>query len=321
MTGRAILVAGVLLALVSTGCITLDLVPTRTDLRETVVRGERGPKILLLDIDGVISEADEEPFFGTGRESTVARVREQLDRARKDDEVRAVLVRIDTPGGSATASELVYREILRFKRDRQVPVAAQLMGTATSGGYYVAMSADLVAAHSTTVTGSIGVIFLGINVSGLMEKLGIENQTITAGPHKDAGSPLRPMTREEREHFQQVIDHLHDRFKEVVVAGRPGLDEAAVETLADGSIFSAPQALEKGLVDRIGTLEETIDWLEQRTGSAETRVVSYHRSREWRRNLYTAPPSGGPVIRLDLGSILGPLQKPGFHYLWWPGAR
>jgi protease-4 len=321
MTGRALLAGSIAIALASTGCVNFILAPRRADLQESVVYGERGPKIVLIDVDGVITEAEEERAFGPDRESSVARVREQLDRAREDSEVKAVLIRIDTPGGSATASELVYREILGFKRERGVPVAAQLMGTATSGGYYVAMAADRVAAHPTTVTGSIGVVFLGIELSGLMGKLGIENQTITAGPHKDAGSPLRPMTAEEREHFQQVLDHLHARFQDVVVTGRPGLDAAAVAAVSDGSIFSAPQALEKGLVDEIGTIEETVDWLEERIGSAETRVVSYHRPREWRRNFYNAAPTGPPAVQLDLGSVLGSLQRPGFHYLWWPGAR
>jgi protease-4 len=259
-------------------------------------------------------------MLGPGRESTVARVREQLDRARRDKHVRAVVLRIDTPGGSVTASDIVYSEIERFKRDRSVPLVAQLMGTATSGGYYIAMAADEVVAHPTTVTGSIGVIFLGVNFSGLMEKLGIKNQTITAGVHKDAGSPLRAMTPDERAHFQSVIDDLHERFREVVAAGRPKLDAATIEILADGRIYSASQALENGLVDRVASLDETLDSVKESLGEDEVRVVRYHRPREWRRNIYTEPPSSPPVLRIDWTPLLGPFDEPGFHYLWWPGG-
>lgn len=315
-------VVGLVLGTAGTGCVTLSVFDgTPSPLVETVVYGERGPKIVLLEIDGVITESSEGGGLLTARrESTVARVREQLDRARKERSLAAVLLRIDTPGGGATASELVYQEVLRFKEEKDVPVVAQLMGTATSGGYYVAMAADEVVAHPTTVTGSIGVIFLGLNFSGLMEKLGIEDQTLTAGRYKDAGSPLRPMKPAERAQLQGIIDDLHVRFQDVVVKGRPALDAAQVETLADGRLYSAPQALANGLVDRIATLEETVDALEQETGNEETRVVSYHRRREWRRNLYTQS-GGAPVIRLDLGPLLGAFQTPGFHYLWWPATE
>ncbi|MCZ6464154.1 MAG: signal peptide peptidase SppA [Proteobacteria bacterium] len=323
-------VVGFTLCWGSTGCITLNVFDGGPSaLTETVVFGEKGPKILMLEIDGVITESpDRGSWLSAGQESTVARVREQLDAARKERSLVAVLLRIDSPGGGATASELVYREILNFKKEKGVPVVAQLMGTATSGGYYVAMAADEVVAHPTTVTGSIGVIFLGINLSGLMEKLGIEDQTITAGRYKDTGSPLRPMKPDEREQLQGIIDDLHARFREVVVTGRPELDAASVETLADGRIYSARQAVANGLVDRIATLEETVEALEERTGNEHTRVISYHRRREWRRNLYTKVQQPGapvisPVIRLDLGPLLGPFayQGPGFHYLWWPGAQ
>ncbi|MEE8580681.1 MAG: signal peptide peptidase SppA [Myxococcota bacterium] len=319
---RAIGTAPVLLlALLCSGCITIHIpIGGRAELQETVVYGSHGPKIVLIEIDGVITEADEPGFLGTGRESSVARVREQLDMARRDSEVRAILLRINSPGGTAQASELVYREVLDFKREKNVPVVAQLMGVATSGGYYVAMAADQIVAHPTTVTGSIGVIFVGVNLSGLMQKLGIQDQTFTAGAHKDAGSPLRPMRAEERTHLQSVLDDLHARFREVVALGRPKLDAAGVEKLADGRIYSASQALENGLVDVLGGIDDSIEYLQARSGLAQVRVVSYHRPQEWRRNFYTAAPRT-PVIKLDLTGLLGAMPAPGFHYLWWPSGR
>ena len=215
---------------------------------------------------------------------------------------------------------------MRFKQQRDIPIVAHLLGMATSGGYYVAMAADQVVAEPTTVTGSIGVIFVGVNFAGLMESWGIEDQTIAAGAHKDAGSPLRRMTREERRIFEGVVEDLHDRFQQVVTEGRPKLDRLRVEALADGRIYSATQALENGLVDQIGSLEDSIAQLEKKLGVSESVVVSYHRPHEWRENLYTQAPVPFPAAHssvrggLDPSLVLGAMT-PGFHYLWWPGAR
>jgi len=300
-------------------------------LSESIVRGDAGPKILIIDIDGVIAGASATDWFLGGEEiGMVARVREMLDLARADDEVKALLLRIDSPGGTVTASEQVYSEIMRFKKERRIPVIAQLLGTAASGGYYVAMAADEVQAHPTTVTGSIGVIFSSMNVVGLMEKLGIEDQTITGGEFKDAGSPYRRLNAEERAQLQSIVDDLHTRFKEVVSLGRPGLGSEDVARLAEGQIFSAPQALKNGLVDRIGTLEEAVRLIEVKIGVDRSRVVAYHRPNEVRRNLYmktpgTSPARAGlagpstslaPLSQMGLSRLL---SRPGFHYLWWPG--
>jgi protease-4 len=206
-----------------------------------------------------------------------------------------------------------------------VPVIAHFMGMATSGGYYVAMAADEIVAEPTNVTGSIGVILVGVDVSGLMEKFGVTDQTITGGRLKDAGSPLRTMTPEERAIFQSVIDDLHARFRTVVAAGRPKLSEDRVLALSDGRIFSAPQALENGLIDSVGSIDETVDKIERRLGVSEAVVVTYHRRGESRRNLYTRSPSSPPgagrmLLEQSAGAGLAGILMPGFHYLWWPGA-
>jgi protease-4 len=308
------------LAPLVTACISLDLpggVPQ--PLVETTVFGESGPKILMLQIDGVLNDEPDSTWYGTRRESPVARMREELDRARRDRSIAALLLRIDTPGGTVTASDLLYQEIQRFKQERGLPVIAQLMGMATSGGYYVAMSADTVVAHPTTVTGSIGVLFAGVNLSGLMAKFGVADQTLTSGPYKDAGSPLRPMRPEERAQIQSVIDDMYQRFLEVVRQGRPQLDPAAIARLADGRIYSAPQALANGLVDKVGDVEEAVAVARTRAGIAEARVVTYHRPREFRRNLFTA---AAPV---EPSHVEWPLPRfhlpqPAFLYLWAPSG-
>ncbi len=330
---RAWLFPFLLIAVATTaGCLTIDVLGgggEQAALVETVVRGRAGSKILLLDIDGVIGDTGfADSFLGGSALGTTARVVEILDRARRDDEIAALLLRIDSPGGTATASEQVYEEILRYKTERRIPVFAQFLGTATSGAYYVAMAADTIQAHPTTVTGSIGVIFTSVSFAGLMEKLGVEDQTITGGEFKDAGSPLRRLTDPERAQLQAIVDDLHARFREIVVRGRPKLSQAEVAAIATGQVFSARQALAKGLVDQVGSLEDAVRALERRLGVTQSRVVAYHRPREIRRNLYTRA-SVAPRVEGALGPMTQALAlqrldrvfgEPGFHYVWWPGV-
>ena len=318
---RIAFVTGLTLALGLTGCVRIQLSRGLPDpLEERLLQGERGPKILLVKIDGVISRkpSGRGGIFRRSDENPVSRVREELDTARADPEVRALLLRIDSPGGTASASDAVYSEILRFKEERGVPVVAHFVGTAASGGYYVAMAADHVVAHPTSVTGSIGVIFISVNVAGLMEKLGIENQTLVAGRHKDAGSPLRRMRGSERKHLQSIVDDLHLYFQGVVLSGRPQLDAARVAKLSDGRIFSARQALEAGLVDELGGLDDAVAVAKRRAGLTEARVVSYHRPDEYENNLYTQAELPRR-LRIELPAPFDWLSQPGFYFLWTPG--
>lgn len=316
---RALRRAPFALSLALVACVQLQLGGPPRPLEETVVHGKAGPKILLVEIGGVISEEPpERELFGPEPENMVARVREELDRAREDPQVRALVLRIHSPGGTATASDLVYGEIQRFKREREVPVVAQLMGIATSGGYYVAMAADVIVAHPTTVTGSIGVRFVNVSMAGLLEKLGIEDQTLTAGAHKDAGSPLRRMTPEERQHLQSVLDDLYARFTQVVAAGRPNLPPGELARIADGSLYSAPQALRLGLVDAIGDLEESVARAQRAAGLESARVVRYHRPREYVNNLFTRAVPSAPVLRVELPGSAALAPRPGFYFLWAP---
>ncbi len=309
-----------------TGCIQVSFpLGGPSPLRESVVDGKRGPKIVMIEIDGAIRDADEPGTLGIGtREGTVSRVRQELELARQDDEVKALLLRITTPGGTVTASDIVFREITRFKQERNVPVVAQLMGLATSGGYYVAMSADTIYANPTTLTGSIGVIFVSVNFAGLMEKLGVEDQTIVSAPRKDTGSVLRRMRPEERAQLKGVIEQLSSRFQDVVAQGRPNLSRERIHELADGRVYTAEEAKEAGLVDAIGYLEDGIAETKRRAGLSEARVVTYHRGREVRENIYSevTPPArlalGGPDL---VASLLPPVRGPAFLYLWWPAVE
>jgi protease-4 len=322
MPRRAHAFASALLLLVGAAACSLNLgaFGPIQPLEETVVLGESGPKIALLELQGVLAEDRRGSPLGFDRPGLLAETREMLDRAAEDDDVAALLLRINSPGGTVSASEAIHHEIARWRDKTGRPVVAFFQGTATSGGYYVAMTADTLIAQPGTVTGSIGVVMVNLNVAGLLEKVGVADQTFKSGTFKDTGSPLREMRPEERELLQKVVDDLHARFKEVVLDGRPEFTAEKLATLADGRIFTARQAEEVGLIDRVGYLEDAVDALEDRLGVEESQLVVYHRPNEYRTNAFSRPAAPEPVVDVDVLSFgAGPLPA-GFYYLWPPAA-
>jgi len=315
-------VAALAIALAASACLNVEipLFSGGGDLHERLLRGERGPKILLVDLSGTLGLRAPSRLLGLpGAESPIARLREELDRARRDDEIAALVLRIDSPGGTVIASEILHGEVERWKRETGRPVVAQLMGVAASGGYYVAMAADRVQAYPATITGSIGVIMLGFNASGLMEKVGVGYQTFTSGAFKDAGSPFRAMSEPEREQLGSVVKDLFAGFLDVVGRGRPKLTREEIERLADGRIYSARQALASGLIDGIGDLEQTIALAEQAAGvTGDARLVVYRRPGERWENLFSAA-SASLTTESAAAQLRGAFSESSFLY-WWPGA-
>jgi protease IV len=326
---RVRLLLGLCLCLASTGCVLYSPIDLGSlagpgELRETVVEGTSGPKLVLVEISGTISDQeDRAPFALAERPSIVAETKSVLDRAGDDSDVAGLILRINSPGGSVSASDTLYHEIAAWKADNKKPVIAFFDGLAASGAYYLAMAADRLVAHPAAVTGSIGVVMPGFNIAGLMKKYGVADQTLTSGPYKDAGSMLRDMRPEERAQLQSVIDDLYLRFREVVASGRPGLDAEKIQKLADGRVYSARQALAAGLVDQIGYLDDAIGELKKRAKATDVRVVSYHRSSQTRENIYSlaARPTELSLEALQaalLQSLRSGELGPGFYYLWPP---
>lgn len=319
-----ILIAGTLVGCAPTG-FKIEPVPVDRTLEEEVLIDDGGlglPKVLVVDVDGVLLNSRGMSLFAE-KEHPVSLFVEKLEKAAKDDRVRAVILRINSPGGSVTASDLMYSEMLHFKRrtNGERPIVAVLMDVAASGGYYLACGADEIVAHRTTVTGSIGVIMQMINFSGTMTKIGVTSDAIISGKMKDAGSPLRKMTPEEREVFQELVNQFYGQFVKVVAAGRPKLDEAKVRKLADGRVYSAQQALELGFVDRIGTLRDAVSGVKGQIGANKVRVVTYKRPLGWKPNLYAEAPAGPPqtnLLNIELPESW-PHPTPQFMYLWAPG--
>lgn len=303
-------------------CFSIPVMERERSLGETVVSGEGKDKILLIDISGVISTKERGGMLPFQKESSiVSRVREELKKAARDKRIKGLILRINSPGGTATASDIIYREINRFKEEKRIPVIACIMELAASGGYYVAVSADTIIAHPTSVTGSIGVIALKLNIKGLMEKIGIENETLTAGDKKDFLSPLRPMTKEEREIIQNMLNDLHERFMNIVAKGRRDLNMEQVRVLADGRIFIAEKALEKKLVDEIGYLDDAVELVKKRAGIDEAKVIVYNRPYSYKNNIYSRMMNSDfkniNMVNVDLGGLVSDMGLR-FMYLWLP---
>ena len=309
------------------GCISQpSLLPSTGPLKESKVSGDGDAKVLMIDISGLLTSAKPSGFVEQllDRPSLPARLQEELIKAGEDKQVKAIVLRINSPGGTVTASDILYHEIRQFKEKHDIPVVASIVDLGTSGGYYLAAAADEILVHPSTITGSIGVIMVTLNAQGLLEKIGVEPRAITSGPNKSMGAPYRAMTEEELAIFQGVIDSMYDRFVEVVKTGRPSLSEDEIRRLADGRIYTASQARDAGLVDDIGYLEDAIDLAKKKAGLVDASVVTYHRAGGYKNNIYSSVMAGGVDIqrlpRLDSSSLMSLLNggTPKFMYIWMP---
>jgi len=201
----------------------------------------KGDKVAVLPITGVIADPD----------ATI----DQLKKFAKDGSVKAIVLRINSPGGGVGPSQEIYAEVRKLKDKK--PVVASMGAVAASGGYYIACGSRKIYANPGTITGSIGVIMQFVNVKDLIEKIGVKGFVVKSGALKDAGSPLRDMTPEERLYLQSVIDNVHGQFVHAVAEGRR-LDVEAVRQIADGRVFTGEQAKALGLVDVLGGQEDAV---------------------------------------------------------------
>jgi len=304
--------ASILLTALS-GCafIKVSLMPEVQPLEERVLSGEGKDKIVLMDITGVItSEEGSSAIGGTKKPGMLAEMREGFDRARKDRNVKAVVLRINSPGGGVTASDTLYHEIKKFKMETGVKVIAHFLDAGTSGAYYAALASDRITAQPTTITGSIGVIMLRIDATGLMQKIGVQTLEISSGEKKGMGSPFRPVSAEEKKIFQAMIDSLYGRFVGVIADERKMAPER-VRQFADGRIYTSQEAKDAGLIDDIGYLDDAFVQARKLANLERATIVTYQRPGEYRPNIYSMN-----VININFGDLAGPGVK--LAYLWWP---
>jgi protease-4 len=260
--------------------------------------GDGREKIALVEISGQIMDSRD--------------IVRQLSKYRRDDDIKAILLRIDSPGGAVAPSQEIYDEVLRVRADNK-KIYASMGSLAASGGYYIAVAADRIFANPGTLTGSIGVIMAFGNAEKLMEKIGLEPQVVKSGKYKDVGSPARRMTAEERVYLQRVVDDVHQQFIDAVAQGR-NMTTKEARKLADGRVFTGRQALELKMVDEMGGLEDVIVKLGEAVGiEGKPKVV-------WEE------PQKGFMEWIMQGSIPKefkanwmPSQFPSLQFLWSPG--
>jgi protease-4 len=319
-------VFSILFMLICSSCVppNIRLYPSSADpLREFTLQGKEKGKLLVISIRGVISDAPKEQLFRS-KPSMVQEFVSQLRRAEKDEQIKAVLLKIDSPGGSVIASDILYNEIEAFKKRTGVKVIVAMMGIAASGGYYISLPADFIVAHPGTITGSIGVIFLRPQVYGLMDKIGLDVEVNKSGKNKDMGSPFRPSTVEEEKILQRLTDQLAKQFLDKVVLHRK-LDSNTLSEIATARIFLADEALKLGLVDKIGYLNDAIVEARKLAGLPEnSKVIVYRRIEYPDDNLYNTSTTrlegrSLSLISLGLPGSLSGLQT-GVYYLWSPAV-
>lgn len=244
---------------------------------EIIEEGDMLSKIAVLSINGVIQDTgDAESFF----ESPLYNHRsfmEQLDYVKEADDVKAIILQVNSPGGGVVESAQIHDKIKEIQKETKKPIYVSMGSMAASGGYYVSAPADKIFASPETLTGSLGVIMQGVNYAGLAEKYGVEFTTIKSGPYKDIMSPSRPMTEDEREILQSMIDNSYEGFVKVISEGRD-MSVERVKEIADGRIYDGRQAKQLKLIDGFGYLEDVIENVRKDEKLGDATVVKYTES-------------------------------------------
>ncbi|KPA19253.1 Signal peptide peptidase SppA, 36K type [Candidatus Magnetomorum sp. HK-1] len=291
-------------------------------LIEQTIMGYGKDKIAVIPITGFISESPAEKFMYT-QPGTVQEIKSQLILAEKDPRVKAVLLKINSPGGTTTASDIIYNELINFKKRTGKKVISIFMDVAASGGYYVALPSDAIVAHPTTITGSIGVVMFSLQLKKLMEKIGVEMQVSKSGINKDMGSPFRIPSKVEKQLLQDLTRQLGDRFLSLVKKHRKTTPNDAKQ-IATARIFSAKDAKKLGLVDQIGYINDALLLAQKISGLPKnSRVIMYRRVSFPNDNIYNNisakqfSQQSFSLINFELPGHLGELND-GFYYLWAP---
>ncbi|MEM9346023.1 MAG: signal peptide peptidase SppA [Planctomycetota bacterium] len=299
--------------------VTTVIEPAQTRVRD---------RVAVIDVTGMILNARIPGLLSDG-ENPVSVFHEQLARAAKDKHTKAVVLRLNTPGGAVAASDMMYREVLDFKKQTGKPVVVVMMDVAASGGYYLACAGDYLIAYPSTVTASIGVIFQTVSLQPALSSIGIQTEAITSGPNKDAGSPLSELTDGHRAVYQSMVDTFYEDFTGIVREARPGISGADFKEVTDGRVVTGRRALEVGLVDALGDLDDAFVKAKELAGLTDASMVRYHRPLEYVGSPYASsdnrqPKAGSTQVNLlqfNVDGTLGGLPSSCFYYVWLPGVR
>jgi protease-4 len=292
----------------------------REPLMEKVVEPAKNgstAKIVKIDLEGVISSMGEEGIFSSALPS-VDGIKRALEQAMEDVEVKAIVLRVNSPGGEVTASDIIYHAVRKAAEKK--PVVVYMDSVAASGGYYVACGATKVIASETTLTASIGVIMESFSYHELFGKVGLGTQTFTSGAFKDTLSGARPMREDEKAYVQSLVNEMYDRFLGIVSEARKVPKDVLKNGVADGRVVTGRQALEAKLVDQIGYIEDAYALARELGKAADASVVKYHSQPTLMSALGLSASAGRPAapakIELDLtGGVLPKLQPGMLYYL------
>ena len=293
--------------------------PLRKFGEKTVVNGTAagGAKIVQIDLDGIISSMSSEGLFFEALPD-MHTIKRQIEQAVADANVKAIVLRINSPGGEVTASDVLYNTVKKAAATK--PVIVHMDSMAASGGYYVACGATKIVASETTLTASIGVIIETLNYSDLFGKVGLGMQTFTSGAFKDSLSGARPMRDDEKAYVQNLVNQMYERFLGIVSEARKVPADQLRNTVADGRVVTGREALAAKLVDQIGYIEDAYTLARDLGKAADAPVVRYHRESGFLETLLeAAKPGNAPraSTRLELsvgGTPMMPRLQPGVPY-------
>jgi protease-4 len=280
---------------------------------ENLVSGSGTSKIVQLFVQGAITG---EPN-ASGMPSMTEILAEQLRRVEEDISVKALVLRIDSPGGEVVATDEIHSRLLRLKQVRHLPIVVSMGSTAASGGYYLATAGDAIFANPNTLTGSLGVIFNLFNYNEAAAKLGVQQYAIKSGRFKDIGSPARPLTEPERQIFQTLVNDSYNKFVEVIVQGRK-LSPERVREIADGRVYSGEQAKRLGLIDQFGDLEDATQHALSLSGDQEALVIRYADQLSLSKLLFSMKQHWSNPDPLGLSRILERQSSPRLLYQFMP---
>lgn len=288
------------------------------DYVETVLEsGDFSKRIAVLTVDGVIQNTGEaSSFFGVAGYNHQFFM-QQLEMVKADDSIRAVVLQVDSPGGGVVESAQIYDKLREIQEEVDIPIYVSMGSMAASGGYYIAASADKIFLNKETLTGSIGVIMESVNYGKLAEKYGVDFVTIKTGPYKDIMSPTRDMREDERAMLQEMINDSYESFVDIIEEGR-GMTEGEVKAVADGRIMNGRQAIEAGLADEYGYLEDVIEAVRKDFKLENAEVMKYEYPQDFTSlfSMKTQSLLGGDVESKLIGRLLSDYHSPRMMYLY-----
>ncbi|MBC1725748.1 signal peptide peptidase SppA [Listeria seeligeri] len=287
------------------------------ELTETVIENAGPSKIAVLSVDGTIQDTGESTSLLGSTGYNHSFFMDQLEQVRDDESIKGVLLYVNSPGGGVMESAQIRDKILQIQKERSIPFYVSMGSMAASGGYYISAPADKIFASKETLTGSLGVIMQGYDYSELMKKLGITDNTIKSGAHKDIMSATRPMTEDEKKIMQSMIDDSYNEFVQVVASGR-GMSEEQVRKIADGRIYDGRQAKENGLIDEFGYQEDALAALKKDENLSNASVIQYDEPTSFSSLFSVAAQkmSGQNADISQLIKLTGTLQAPRMMYLY-----